>query len=183
VELRAAFSPPTGIPLFRAKIKRALDLVHGFDPRRLRRIQQDLRIILAKPGGDGYYVHALRMYVADWSDVIGSTPVQVALGIIHEATHARIADAGIPYTAERRARIEAICVKQEAAFARRLPGGEALARKRLENLAEPWWTPAKLADQALREARAEKVPGWAIRLLEWRYRRRQPSPDPVDHCR
>jgi len=50
--------------------------------------------------------------------------------IVHEATHGRIDDHGIMYLAENRDRIETACVRQETIFARCLPGGDVLARRK-----------------------------------------------------
>ena len=92
--------------------------------------------------------------------------------IMHEATHARIIDRGIQYHVKNRDRIEGACVRQEALFARRLPGGDALAEAELAKLDRPWWSDESLQEGQLRQARAEELPSWFIGLMERVFERR-----------
>jgi hypothetical protein len=56
-----------------------------------------------------------------------SSPVEfVASSLVHEATHGRLARCGFGYSADIRYRIERLCIRQERAFATRIPGNEAL---------------------------------------------------------
>jgi hypothetical protein len=103
--------------------------------------------------------------------VLHTTSAELAMTIIHEATHARIIDRGIQYYVENRDRIEAACVRQEAIFARCLPGGDALADAELARLKDPWWSEDSIREGQLRRARAEEVPAWAIRFIEWMFKR------------
>lgn len=81
----------------------------------------------------GQYWHQLRTIAIEASVVERQVPEAVAMTIVHEAAHARVAALGIPYLRYRR-RIEELCVSEEIAFARKLPGTERLiegARKKL----------------------------------------------------
>lgn len=104
--------------------------------------------------------------------VLSSASANLAMVIVHEATHARIDNRGIAYYVEDRERIEAACVRQEALFARALPGGEALADAEVKMLENPWWSDQSMEEGKLRLARAEEMPGWFIRHLERMARRR-----------
>ncbi len=95
--------------------------------------------------------------------------------IIHEATHGRIHAFGIPYAPAMRDRIENACVAQEVAFARRLPGGEALAESEIRGLDRQWWTPKALLDHQVESAQAHKLPNWLVHLITWIGRRRVES--------
>jgi hypothetical protein len=172
IELRAKTLDGWMHPLFFEKVRRALGLIGEYEPRRLLRIQRDIRTIAGSRGGNSYYHYPLRLIVLSWPAVFPVTVADVALTIIHEATHARIAQAGIEYGDALRARIEAACVRQEAAFALRLPGGEGLAERQLGKLARPWWTPERLHESAVESARAHGVPEWLLRIMQKRHERR-----------
>jgi hypothetical protein len=78
----------------------------------------------------------------------------------------------LPYLAENRTRIETACVRQETIFARRLPGGDALADASVAKLANPWWSDQDLVESQLRTLKAEEVPPWLARFVERMLKRR-----------
>lgn len=160
-------------PLFFAKVQAALALIGEIEPRRLPRIERDIRVIGGVGAGASYYANRLGMIVLSWHAVLPQSTEAVAMTIIHEATHARIYGAGIRYPEPLRARIERICVEEEAAFALRLPNGEVMAKEALARLERPWWTPDELHESAMERGRALEVPEWMMRLREWRHRRRK----------
>lgn len=165
-ELRAV-SVPTGMEkLFYAKVCLALDLIGKYEPRRLNRIRRDVRAIAGVAGGSHQYKAMTRSIVLSWPGVLRSTSAELAMTIIHEATHGRIIDFGVRYDEPLRARIEGICVAQEAVFARALPGGEQLAKGALEKLSQPWWSPNDLHRSNMEFARAHDLPGWALRWID-----------------
>jgi hypothetical protein len=157
--------------VFFGRVQRALELIARYEPRRLDRIRRDVRTICGISNGPNHYERSGRAIVLTWPSIL-ATPAELAMTIVHEATHGRIADRGIAYLPENRARIETACVRQEAEFARLLPGGEALADAELAKLEKPWWNDEDLAEAAVRYARAEEVPEWLIRFAEWLSRRR-----------
>jgi hypothetical protein len=103
------------------------------------------------PGPSAVFVAAAKACQLDARFVrdAATAPEDIAVSLVHEATHARI-DRWIPYREDLRERIEAICRRQELAFARRLPGGAAIVRRMEEWLAQP---PAKefWSDMAFRD--------------------------------
>jgi hypothetical protein len=119
-------------------IEGALLLIKQHSPVHYARIVRDLeRIwIYLLRGGMAEYQDSLsacvldRRYVEDWT----TTEEDIALAIVHEATHARLARCGIAYTEDRRARIEAVCVRRELALAARLPRGAQLRQDRARDL-------------------------------------------------
>jgi hypothetical protein len=155
-----------------SQIIEALQSIAENDPNRFRRIERDLRwIVIASHGGPMYSPH-LNACIFNVAYVEQSTPAQLALAIVHEATHARIRQAGIRPDAAMRGRIEQICVSNEVAFAGKLPGAESLAREAAEKLTEPWWTEQKRFQRVQRELRSLGYPNWVLRL-----RRRLFEPD------
>ena len=161
--------------VFFGRVQRALELIDRYDPRRLDRIRRDVRAIGGVSDGMNHYEEASRTIVLSLPAVLWDTPAELALTIVHEATHGRISDRGIRYYLENRDRIEAACVHQEVAFASTLPGGEVLAEAMLKKLETPWWSDEAIHEGELRLAEAEEMPRWYLRLLEWHARRRRSS--------
>ncbi len=106
----------------------ALGLIARHDPLRLARIRRDIRVILVSalvtPGNAGEYNRRHSVCMLDDSAILTAPAALVALWIVHEATHARVA--ALAPKAENITRIERICAKQELAFATKLPGSEQL---------------------------------------------------------
>lgn len=84
--------------------------------------------------------------------------------LVHEATHARLHRAGVRYTHDLRERIEAICLKAEIDFGRRLPGAEQLVAEAQTALETRWWEAPSQQQREIGQLRALGVPGW---LLRW----------------
>ena len=116
-----------------------------------------------------------RFVQADTTDA----PLLAAV-IVHEATHARLWRYGFGYNEEQRERIEAICLRRELAFARRLPDGQKAAQSAEEMLAS---SPSYLTDKALSDRHVEGSAealrhlgyGWltpfALAIRRWRLRK------------
>jgi hypothetical protein len=162
--------------LFFAKVRRALQLIERYEPRRLGRVRRDIAIIAGMAGGPHHYERIVRMIALSWPGVLRGTPSQTAMAIVHEATHARVDDRGIPYEEDLRGRIEGICVRQEAAFARLLPAGDGLADAVVKMLEQPWWTPDRLVRGRETALRADGIPEWLVRIAVRLMRRRLRSP-------
>jgi hypothetical protein len=147
-------------------ISSALALIAEHDPRRLRRLQRDLKRIWVGS------THTLGEYIADldacllrldYATSAVASPEEIALTIAHEGTHARLAHAGVGYAAHERHRVERVCVQAELDLAERLPAGTALAdaaRGRL-NLGPEMWSDRAFAE---RRDRALRQFGWAGRF-------------------
>jgi hypothetical protein len=163
------------------RVEAGLSLIAEYEPRRLRRIGRDIRIWVERTAyAPAYYVEALRLCVIDRTFVTAddTAPAMIAVAVVHEATHARLFRRNIPYAEAIRPRIEAICDTQSAAFARRLPEGESLARRILQqgpadvthwtsdNL-DRRWRDAKHAELVAvrQEVEDSNLPGWLKRLM------------------
>ncbi len=121
--------------------------IEDVDPRRWKKVLAEIRHIIVWPGDYTAYdrwggIHLSTRYL------MGAPVGIVAGGLVHEGVHLRIARAGIGYQPPLRARIEAICVKEQAAFLAQLPGdGPRWARDALNDLDEPWWTDSARAER------------------------------------
>ena len=134
------------------------------DPLRFRRIRRDLRRILLIETGGEFYLPGLRACVIDVQHLNSSSEEGLAVSIAHEAVHARLFNAGIPYRAELRDRIEQACVEQSALFAEKLPRGSALAAETRQALDTRWWTANELHARRVAHYRVAGVPEWALRI-------------------
>ena len=100
----------------------------------------------------------------------------VAGTVVHEATHAWLDDRGIAYRPERRRRIEALCIRSEARFASRIPGGAELANyydtqaRKVLAQSDAEWSDAAFRARSLEKLRELGTPHWFLRLLENRVR-------------
>ena len=172
IELRAYGMPAAMAPLFFARVHRALALIERHDARRLARIRRDVALITGIAAGPSHYHHSARAVVLSVPTLRAQTVLHMAMTIVHEATHGRICNLGVEYMEPLRDRIERICVQEEAAFARRLIGGEPHAEAALRKLETPWWTPAMLHDFAVERLRADETPELIVRWADWVGRRR-----------
>jgi hypothetical protein len=113
-----------------ARVEGALLLIKQHSPLHYSRIIRNLERIWISlvPHGLAHYDHSLKACVLDERFV--SDPAtsleRIASAIVHEATHARLVRCGIAYDEDRRARIEAICLRRELALAVRLPDSAPL---------------------------------------------------------
>ncbi len=147
-----------------SRIADAIGLIVEHHPRRWQRIKKDLRRVMITHVGGPEYMHLLRACVVNASHLAGQEPARIAMMLVHEATHARLRRLGFRYDNRVRRRIEQLCVKQEIAFAKRLPNSGLYvewARKKLER---EWWTDQKIETRRESELQALGCPAWLVRL-------------------
>lgn len=105
------------------------------------------------------------VYMMDVATLTSQGVRELSLKIVHEATHARIHRSGIAYDPELRSRIETMCVKEEIAFAGRLPDPVGLIHDAQRKLAEPWWREDELQGRWSAHLRARGMPERIIHIL------------------
>jgi hypothetical protein len=154
----------------------AFALLREYGPRELARIHAlaDGVLILGEDGQvQGEWIPSARLIRLNAKCILqpDTTPTEIAATIVHEATHAWLEHHGFRYTLERRQRIEAICFRAEAAFARRIPDGNDLAelydrcaKMVLEEPSDRW------SDQAFRERKLNQLrdvgaPAWLVNAV------------------
>jgi hypothetical protein len=160
------------------KITAALDLIELHDPRSLMRLRAHADGILVFGRGDylGKWVSQARLIVLKeaYATSPSTEPAELASTLVHEGTHAWLDSRGLPYTADRRARMEAICFRNELAFARRLPEpGELISRVNRQLARDPeYWTDREIRQRAASHLRELGVPGWLVHFIGWLARQR-----------
>lgn len=120
------------------QIADALQLISDAAPHRYRRLTRELAWVVAVPGADFRFLPAIQgcLIRAEWLDEVGV--VDVALVLVHEATHARLWRRGFSYEPEERERIELLCLRAEAELLHRL-GRDGDAERVIQRIDQRWW--------------------------------------------
>jgi hypothetical protein len=152
--------------VFAEKLQAAFQVIEVTDPALFRGVRRRLQRIIIADGEVGYYHPRMRGAVIGAAYFERCSAEDIALVIVHEATHARIWSRGIRTTATRRARIEEICIDAEIAFAEKLPNARTVIAGIRKKSARPWWT-----DEILGERLASLVPrggerNWLARMVK-----------------
>lgn len=165
-----------------AKLSAALALVRAHDRRALASIRQNVDhiIVFERPHVAGMWRREERFILVEktFAERADVTALHVAATIVHEATHAWLESLGIQYLPSSRRRIEAICYRAQAAFARRAGGSSEVIASYYERaeaiLAQPEsaWDDAAFVHRELRRMDAlattlenEGVPTFVVAAL------------------
>jgi hypothetical protein len=146
------------------RIEAALQLINEREPRRYLRLQKDVKRFLITNASGAEYIHAVRACMLNPGYLSGASIDQIALTIVHEGTHARLSSRGIKYDFPQRERIERACVREEIAFANKLPDGADLIKAAKAKLDRRWWTEEEEFDRRLRQLEQLGRPRWYRRL-------------------
>lgn len=103
------------------KLRLALELIEKVDHRRFISLVSRLKRVMVAPSPAASYWPRSNACVLNANIVAERSVAMLACYILHEAVHARIHQAGVPYSKRLRRRIERRCTIEEIAFARRLP--------------------------------------------------------------
>jgi len=120
-----------------SRLEGALALIAELDPRRFRRLCQDLRrVLVMRLDRNELSMYTGTCYLSIAAVVDHDAPL-IACDLVHEATHARLRHAGLRYWPDLQRRQEELCVREEIAFARLLaPAGFANTEALLSYLQE-----------------------------------------------
>jgi hypothetical protein len=161
---------------FLHRVREALQLIKTYDPLRYARITRDLKRLWVCGGLATIACFNYRLDACQFDDrfVLAetTTPELLASVIVHEATHARLWNWGVRYDEPLRSRVEAICIRRQLAFAKRLPDGQQ-SREWAEQIltsADPmtlsnagFWK--RDYDWRIEELHRLGVPDWAVRAI------------------
>ena len=158
------------------RVAAAVELIRRYDPAGFRRVQRGVRRILVSwlPGTWGEYQSEIDLCVLHDEHVVApeTSIAAIASTVVHEATHARLIRAGVPYDENLRPRVERICFRAERAFGRRLPDGHDVVELAERQLArkDDFASDDAVWRRLLDSGRKIGFPGWVI---NWADRRRQ----------
>jgi hypothetical protein len=107
-----------------ARLHEALDLIHAYQPWRLRHLARDVRAIrVERFACRGAFIPDERVIITELTFLarrdISAAPV--ASSILHEGVHARVHAMGVARTGRDSAREERLCRRAELAFGYALP--------------------------------------------------------------
>jgi hypothetical protein len=177
------FAPSAQRILVEQRLAAALSLLADTRPRWFARLHTIVSAIETGPlmtiaGG---WVTSRKAIVLDVDFLcnVRQPGFRIASTIVHEGTHARIDQWGVPYDSAHRIRIERACLRQEDVFLRELPADDtrdwALAHLAERNAtAQEVWSPAhadELAEAALKKVGVPpRLVGYMMRFRRWRLR-------------
>lgn len=95
----------------------ALALVQSHAPALYEQIRRDMTTIYLSTVDRAHYLVDLQACVLPFQQVLGENPATIAFTLVHEATHARIAHAGIGWWPRVEGRIERACLRRERRLA------------------------------------------------------------------
>jgi hypothetical protein len=149
--------------LLRARLALALELIDRYDPRLGARLRRDVGGIWFIPAGNTHWNTGVRAVALDLRYATRGTIEDLALTLVHEATHARHHALGVRYRGKE-PRAEASCIRAAMAFADRLEPGQ-MSRPSLDALVEPWWTPEKRDSKVAEAHKILDIPPFLSRIL------------------
>lgn len=170
------------------KLRSAIQLLATADPVRFARMQRDVTCVayfpLVKALGEhwpGVRTCILNVFYCQRPT---TSVAEIAGVLVHEATHARLRNAGFVTTEANIRRIEQICVNSELRFAARLNGvpnavrvKKNAARRSKHLVTHPQaYTAAAQFERGLEGMRQQGMPAWMVRLVARRHPFRRPTP-------
>ncbi len=147
------------------KVGRALDLIHRADRRRYNRLLTDVgRITIERLQVAGLFAPKAGGVFLDARHIEQAHVAELALTIVHEATHARIHRAGITADVHTRGRIENLCITSEIDFASKLgPDYHSLIEAAEQKRRNASWSETDRFDRRVRQLEEAGLPGWFVR--------------------
>jgi hypothetical protein len=114
------------------RLTQALDLIHAYAPRRLRRMQRDLAGIVARRFPcRGAFFHQERECLVELTFTVNPrhSLAEIAASIVHEAMHARVSAMCGLLPDRHRPREERLCRKAELDFGLTVPNGQVVVER------------------------------------------------------
>ena len=170
-DVRVAAASDEELADVRSKVADALRLIAERGPRFHIRIVRDVRRFLFAGVSGGRYIAGLQTCLIGVGYARRVPAIELAMTMIHEATHARLSRAGFRYRAACRERIERVCVAQEIAFAQRVPGSASAIDGVRQLLETKWWRTEERLEADTSELKTRGVPAWLINVLRWWWRK------------
>jgi hypothetical protein len=122
-DVRALFPSAVEAERIRERLAAALALIHDVAPIRYHHLRRDLpKVLVGATHNRGECLFGVGVCLLQFDYVTDdkTTPERLALTLVHEGTHARLARAGFDYAEAIRARVERLCISSELVVARRI---------------------------------------------------------------
>ena len=155
------------------RVNEALQLIKNCDPYRYRRVITEIDRILVYllPNNTATFVPESRTCLIDPRSIRSYSLEFIASAIVHEATHGTLTRRHIGYSEALRRRVENLCLRQELAFARKIPHGAELRQsiERSLELAPDFWADEVVSKRhregQIAMARYAGLPNWLVMAL------------------
>jgi len=130
------------------RLRDAMAIIERYDPRWLRHLREKVRRMVVVEVGIPEFRPVVRGCYIPLALIDALTKEELAVLLVHEATHARLHEWGVRPKPPNRERIEVVCVGREVAFAGKIPGvGPRLAAEASDRLETRWWEPDRHAER------------------------------------
>jgi hypothetical protein len=152
------------------KLAGAMQLLSQYAPVRLTALQRDLPRLFIVPLhniAECHYGATMCLVQFEYVAAVQTSPLQLAMTLVHEGTHARLLRAGFSYEEPMRRRVESLCVLSEILLARRIPDADADiagAERRLQR-SDEYWTDAAALEPLRNMGLFGKVAYYPLRLV------------------
>ena len=120
------------------RLTAALDLIAAYAPRRYRRLRRDIAgFVVQRFACRGAFFPDTRECLVELTFTVNPrhTLPEIAASIVHEATHARVAQMCPTRPPDTHAREERLCRRAELELGLALPDGDVVVRRARESLA------------------------------------------------
>lgn len=164
VQIRVASAQDQAERIFH-KVEAALRLVDTYAPELYDRLCSDVRYIQFSEASGGHYIVGTATCRIGIDFAMRVNDLELAMMIVHEATHARIAKEGLKYSPDHREEIERRCVDAEITFAARIPDSQHAVQKVRDLLRTKWWETSTSDTQMASELTGRGIPEWLVKRL------------------
>lgn len=146
-------------------LNRGIALLEQVDGLVARRVRRGCSRILVRERAFARYWPLPQAIVLGQSDLAKMSNGEVALLLVHEATHARLASLGLTARRFGLDRIERVCLRRARALAQQFPNPEPWIARIDERLTNRLWNRRAVARRVEEEFSKRGFPGWAARLV------------------
>jgi hypothetical protein len=164
VEIRVS-APTDEVEVVFGQASAALQLIDRFDYDTICTMRRDVRCILFTAAHGGHYFRWSRICRVSHDYAKRSSALDLAMVIVHEATHARLEALGVGYNAATKEAIERRCIEAEVAFARRVPDSSPAISRAMALFERQWWRPDQEREDVFRELVERGIPEFLIRWI------------------
>ena len=134
------------------RVAEALRMIATCDPLRYARLPREIDRIIVRVLDSSRAQYSTRFMACEldtrFVQAETTSIVDLASAITHEATHGRLEKIGIKYREEQRPKIEAVCLRRELAFLRKVPEG---SEKRCDEIERTLANMPSLTDESFEQ--------------------------------
>lgn len=147
------------------RVSEALGVIARYDPRLMEQLRHTASRLLFSEAPGGHYIAGISTCRIGIDFAKRAPALNLAMMIVHEGTHAQLAQRGMRYVGEQREVIERLCVEAEISFAELVPNSEEAIVKARGLLQTRWWDVEAQAESTVNELTERGVPCWIAKRI------------------